>query len=69
MNELKIRGFEDLLIAVVDSLKGFPEAITAVFPETQVQTCIVHLIPSSLAFVAYKERKAVAGVLEAIYRA
>lgn len=44
MNELRTRGVEDVLIAVVDCLKGFPEAITAVFPETQVQTCIVHLI-------------------------
>jgi len=44
MNELKIRSVEDVLIAVVDGLKGFPEAITAVFPDTQVQTCIVHLI-------------------------
>ena len=44
MNELKNRGVEDVLIAVVDGLKGFPEAITAVFPQTQVQTCIVHLI-------------------------
>src|SRR5215213_7331307 len=69
MNELRSRGVEDILIAVVDGLKGFPEAITAVFPETQVQTCIVHLIRSSLAFVAYKDRKAVAGALKEIYRA
>ena len=48
MNELKNRGVEDILIAVVDGLKGFPEAITAVFPETVVQTCIVHLIRHSL---------------------
>jgi len=53
MNELKTRGVEDVLIAVVDGLKGFPDAITAVFPETLVQTCIVHLIRSSLAFVSY----------------
>ena len=51
MNELRNRGVEDVLIAVVDGLKGFPEAITAVFPEAQVQTCIVHLIRSSLDFV------------------
>ena len=44
MNELKNRGVEDMLIAVVDGLKGFPEAITAVFPEATVQTCIVHLL-------------------------
>jgi transposase-like protein len=48
MTELKNRGVEDMLIAVVDGLKGFPDAITAVFPQTQVQTCIVHLIRNSL---------------------
>jgi putative transposase len=69
MNELKNRGVEDVLIAVVDGLKGFPEAITAVFPQAQVQTCIVHLIRHSLAFVSYKDRKAVAAALKAIYRA
>ena len=69
MNELKTRGVEDVLIAVVDGLKGFPDAITAVFPETLVQTCIVHLIRSSLAFVSYKDRRAVAGALKDIYRA
>lgn len=69
MNELKTRGVEDVLIAVVDGLKGFPEAITAVFPDTQVQTCLVHLIRSSLAFVSYKDRKAVAAALKDIYRA
>ena len=47
MNELKNRGVEDILFAVVDGLKGFPEAITAVFPEAIVQTCIVHLIRHS----------------------
>jgi putative transposase len=69
MNELKNRGVEDVLIAIVDGLKGFPEAITAVFPEAQVQTCIVHLIRHSLAFVSYKDRKAVAAALKMIYRA
>ena len=64
MNELKDRGVEDILIAVVDGLKGFPDAITAVFPKTQVQTCIVHLIRNSLDFVSYKDRKAVAGGAE-----
>jgi putative transposase len=68
-NELKHRGMEDVLIAVVDGLKGFPDAITATFPKTQVQTCIVHLIRNSLAFVPYKDRKAVAAALKAIYRA
>ncbi|MDZ4054375.1 MAG: IS256 family transposase [Phenylobacterium sp.] len=69
MNELKNRGVEDLLIAVVDGLKGFPEAITAVFPEATVQTCIVHLLRNSLDFVSYKDRKLVAGALKEVYRA
>ena len=69
MNELKNRGTEDVLVAVVDGLKGFPEAIRAVFPETTVQTCIVHLLRHSLDFVSYKDRKAVAAALKDIYRA
>jgi putative transposase len=69
MNELKNRGVEDVLVAVVDGLKGFPEAITAVFPEATVQTCIVHLLRHSLAFVSYKDRKAVAAALKDVYRA
>jgi putative transposase len=69
MTELKNRGIEDVLIAVVDGLKGFPEAITAVFPQAQVQTCIVHLLRHSLAFVSYKDRKAVAAALKEVYKA
>jgi putative transposase len=69
MNEMKNRGVGDILIAVVDGLKGFPEAITAVFPDTTVQTCIVHLLRQSLAFVSYKDRKAVAAALKTVYRA
>src|SRR5215211_3181481 len=69
MNELKNRGVEDVLIAVVDGLKGFPEAIAAVFPKAQVQACIVHLIRSSLDYVSYKDRKAVAAALKEVYRA
>src|SRR5918993_1099886 len=69
MSELMTRGVEDVLIAVVDGLKGFPEAITAVFPDAMVQTCIVHLLRHSLEFVAYKDRKAVAAALKEIYRA
>jgi putative transposase len=69
MNELKTRGVQDVLIAVVDGLKGFPEAIGASFPQTIVQTCIVHLIRNSLAFVSWKDRKAVLPGLRAIYRA
>lgn len=69
MNELKNRGIADILIAVVDGLKGFPEAITAVFPQTVVQTCIVHLIRHSLDFVSWKDRKPAVSALRAIYRA
>jgi len=69
MNELKNRGLIDILIAVVDGLKGFPEAINAVFPETVVQTCIVHLIRHSMNFVAFKDRREVAKALKAVYRA
>jgi putative transposase len=69
MNELKNRGVDDLLIAVVDGLKGFPDAITAVFPEATVQTCIVHLLRNSLDFVSWKDRKLVAAALKDIYRA
>ena len=63
MNELKNRGVGDILIAVVDGLKGFPEAINAVFPQTIVQTCIVHLIRHSLEFVSWKDRKPVVPAL------
>jgi len=69
MNDLRTRGLGDILIAVVDGLKGFPEAIGAVFPETLVQTCIVHLIRNSLAFVSWKDRKPILPDLKAIYRA
>ena len=69
MNELKSRGVEDVLIAIVDGLKGFPDAITAVFPQALVQTCVVHLIRHALAFVSYKDRKAVAAALRNIYKA
>ena len=69
MNELKHRGVDDILLAVVDGLKGFPDAITAVFPETIVQTCIVHLLRNSMAFVSWKDRKNLAAALKTIYRA
>jgi len=69
MNELKARGVDDILIAVVDGLKGFPEAIEAVFPKAAVQTCIVHLIRNSLDFVSWKDRKPVVAELRKIYRA
>ncbi|MEZ5670118.1 MAG: IS256 family transposase [Alphaproteobacteria bacterium] len=69
MNELKTRGVADILIAVVDGLAGFPEAIGAVFPQTTVQTCIVHLIRNSLSFVSWKDRRSVMPDIRAIYRA
>ena len=69
MNELRNRGVADMLIAVVDGLKGFPEAISAVFPEAQIQTCIVHLIRHSLAFASWKERRDVAAALKPVYQA
>ena len=69
MNEIRTRGTQDILIAVVDGLKGFPEAITSVFPETIVQTCIVHLIRYSMQFASWKERKLIAAALKPIYRA
>ena len=69
MNELKNRGVEDILLAVVDGLKGFPDAITAVFPEAVVQTCIVHLLRNSMDFVSFKDRRGLASALKAIYRA
>src|SRR3546814_7454785 len=57
------------MLAVVDGLKGFPDAITAVFPEAMVQTCIVHLLRNSMDFVAWKDRKTLGTALKAIYRA
>jgi transposase-like protein len=69
MNELKNRGVEDILIAVVDGLKGFPQAITAAFPDTVVQTCIVHQVRYSLNFCSWKDRKGVAADLRLIYSA
>ncbi len=69
MNELKNRGITDILIAVVDGLKGFPDAINAVFPEAIVQTCIVHLIRNSMSFASWKDRKAIAQALRSVYRA
>lgn len=69
LTELKNRGLKDMLIASVDGLKGFPEAIASVYPKTEVQLCIVHLVRDSLRFVSWKERKAVARDLRMIYQA
>lgn len=69
MNELKSRGLEDILVAVIDGLKGFPEAIETVFPQTRIQTCIVHLLRYSMQFVSWKDRRALAEALKLIYQA
>lgn len=69
LTELQNRGVKDILIACVDGLKGFPEAIESVFPRTLVQICIVHQIRNSLNFVSYKDRKAVAADLKPVYTA
>ena len=69
LTELKQRGVQDVLICCVDGLKGFPEAIEAVFPQTWVQTCIVHLIRNSMRFVPYRDRRQVAKDLKPIYTA
>lgn len=69
VTELKNRGVKDIFIACVDGLKGFPEAIEAVFPSTQVQLCIVHMVRHSLNYVSWKQRKEVADDLKLIYQA
>lgn len=69
LNDLQNRGVQDILIAAVDGLKGFPEAIESVFPKTEIQLCIVHMIRNSLRYVVWKERKTVAKDLKTIYQA
>ena len=69
LTDLKSRGVQDIFIACVDGLKGFPEAIETVFPHTQVQLCIVHLVRASLHYVNWKEYKRVAADLRNVYRA
>ncbi|MEO6444406.1 MAG: IS256 family transposase [Gemmatimonadaceae bacterium] len=69
MTDLKARGVEDVLIALIDGLTGFPEAIHAVFPQTQIHSCGVDLVRRSLAFVSYKDRKRIAAARRTIYRA
>jgi putative transposase len=69
LTELKNRGLQDILIAAVDGLKGFPEAIESVYPKTQIQLCIVHMIRNSMRYVPWKERKKVAADLRTIYTA
>ena len=69
ITELKNRGVQDIFIACVDGLKGFPEAIEAIYPNTQIQLCIVHLVRHSLFYVSHKDRKEVAADLKMIYQA
>jgi putative transposase len=69
LTDLKSRGVEDMLIACIDGLKGFPEAIAAVFPKTEIQTCIVHQIRSSLRYIAEKDKKAFMVDLKLVYQA
>jgi putative transposase len=69
LTELKNRGVQDILIAAVDGLKGFPDAIEAVYPTTQVQLCIVHMVRNSLRYVSWKHRKRLAADLRAVYSA
>ena len=69
VTELKNRGVRDIFIACVDGLKGFPEAIEAVFPKTQVQLCIVHMVRHSLRYVSWKQRKEVAKDLKSVHQA
>jgi transposase-like protein len=69
LTELQQRGVEDILIACVDRLKGFPDAINTVFPQTQIQLCIVHMVRNSLRYVSWKDYKAVTADLKRVYRA
>jgi putative transposase len=68
LTELKNRGVRDIFIGCVDGIKGFPEAMESVFPLTRIQLCLVHMVRHSLSYVSWKERKAVATDLKAIYR-
>ena len=69
LTDLKNRGMQDMLIACVDGLKGFPEAIAAIFPKTEVQTCVVHQIRNSLRYIAEKDKKAFMADLKQVYQA
>jgi len=69
LTELQNRGVKDILIACVDGLKGFPDAINTAFPETQIQLCIVHMVRNSVRYVPWKDYKAVTADLKTIYQA
>jgi transposase-like protein len=68
LTELQHRGVEDILIACVDGLKGFPDAINSVYPQAQIQLCIVHMVRNSLKYVSWKDYKAVTTDLKQVYR-
>ena len=68
LTELNNRGIKDILIACVDGLKGFPDAIASVYPETQIQLCIVHMVRHSMKFVSWKDYRAITADLKAIYQ-
>ncbi|EAS2834176.1 IS256 family transposase [Salmonella enterica] len=69
LTELKNRGLQDILIACVDGLKGFPDAINSVYPQTHIQLCIIHMVRNSLKYVSWKDYKAVTSGLKAVYQA
>lgn len=69
LTELKNRGLQDILIACVDGLKGFPDAINSVFPQTHIQLCSIHMVRNSLKYVAGKDYKAVTSGLKTVYQA
>lgn len=68
LTELQNRGVKDILIACVDGLKGFPDAINTVYPDTHIQLCIVHMVRNSMKFVPWKDYKAIAADLKKIYQ-
>ncbi|AKS55489.1 IS256 family transposase [Yersinia pestis] len=69
LTELKNRGLQDILIACVDGLKGFPDAINSVYPQTHIQLCIIHMVRNSLKYVSWKDYKAVTSGLKMVYQA
>lgn len=69
LNDLRQRGVKDILIACIDGLKGFPEAINTLFPHTEIQLCIVHQIRNSLKYVASRDQKEFMGDLKDVYKA
>ena len=69
LTDLHNRGLQDILIACVDGLKGFPEAIQAIFPNTEVQLCVIHQIRNSLCYVASRDQKAFMRDLKPVYKA